>query len=48
MTDAEVEALREEMKDQREAIRVALAEELGGDPDEYRADRQPVADGGDR
>lgn len=45
MTDEEIAELREEMDEQREDIRAALAEDLGGDPEDYRAD-QPVADGG--
>lgn len=47
MTDDEIAELREKMIEQREAVRVALADALGGEPDDYRADR-PVADGGDR
>lgn len=46
MTDDEIEALRAKMDGQREAIRAALAEDLGGDPDDYRADR-PATDGGE-
>lgn len=46
MTDDEIEALREEMDEQRVEIREALAEDLGGDPDDYRADR-PATDGGE-
>lgn len=38
VTAADIEALREAMADQREAIRTALAEELGGEPADYRAD----------
>ena len=37
MTDAEIETLREEMEAQRDEIREALAEELGGDPEDYCA-----------
>jgi hypothetical protein len=46
MTDDEIEALREEMDEQREDIRAALAEDLGGEPEDYRADKR-VADGGE-
>lgn len=35
MTDEELEALRDEMENQGEALREALAEDLGGDPDDY-------------
>ena len=54
VSEDEIEALREEMADQREDIREALAEDLGGDPEDYDAaaylsDRagEPVTDGGD-
>lgn len=53
VTDAEFEALREAMDEQRAEIREALAEDLGGKPEDYNAkahlnDRvgEPVADGG--
>ena len=45
MTDEELEELRDEMEKQGEELREALAEDLGGDPDEYRP--RPVADGGE-
>lgn len=48
MTDDDVEALREDIDEQREEIRRLLADELGGDPDDYRADAQPVADRGEK
>jgi hypothetical protein len=35
MTDEELEALRDGMEKQGEALREALAEGLGGDPDDY-------------
>lgn len=44
MTDEEFEAFEEAMDDQAEELREALAEDLGGDPDDYR--KRPVADGG--
>ncbi|MFQ3475820.1 hypothetical protein HKK80_06115 [Halonotius sp. F2-221B] len=54
VTDAEIEALCEAMDDQRAEIREALAEDLGGKPEDddaeaHRNDRagEPVADGGD-
>jgi hypothetical protein len=52
VSEEELEALRKEMSDQREAIREALATDLGGTPEDYDAevylnDRagEPVADG---
>ena len=45
MTDEELEELRGEMEKQGEELREALAEDLGGDPDEYWT--RPVADGGE-
>ena len=45
MTDDEIAAVHEAMETQREAIRAALAEDLGSDPDEYR--QRPVVDGGE-
>jgi len=39
MTDDEIEALRREMEAQRVEIREHLAAELGGQPDDYSADR---------
>lgn len=54
ISEEEVEALREEMDAQREEIREALAEDLGGDPEDYDAEEylndragEPVADGGE-
>ena len=35
LTDEELEALRDEMEGQGEERREALAEDLGGDPDDY-------------
>lgn len=37
MTDGEIEALRAEIEELRETIRRDLAEDFGGDPDDYRA-----------
>ncbi|MFB6200442.1 MAG: hypothetical protein ABEI98_00330 [Halorhabdus sp.] len=45
VTDDEIEELREKMDEQRSEIREALAEDLGGEPEDYKADRA-VADGG--
>jgi len=54
VSEEEIDALREEMNKQREDIREALAEDLGGEPEDYDAgeylnDRagEPVADGGE-
>ena len=44
MNDDEIAEIRDKMDAQREEIRAALAEDLGGDPEDYRADR-PVTDG---
>lgn len=53
MTGDDIEALREEMAEQRREVREYLAVELGGDPEDYDAeqyfaslDGEPVADGG--
>lgn len=54
VTEDEIETLREEMAAQRREIREALAEDHGGDPEDYDAERylndradEPVADGGE-
>lgn len=47
MTDEQIEALREEIEQQRVEIREDLAEDLGGDPEDYRVDRA-AADGGEQ
>ncbi|MFB6172146.1 MAG: hypothetical protein ABEJ23_06405 [Haloarculaceae archaeon] len=54
MSEEEIEALREEMDEQREDIREALAEDLGGEPEDYDAEEylndragEPVTDGGE-
>jgi hypothetical protein len=38
MTDAELERAREAIDELRHETRETLEEELGGDPEEYRAD----------
>jgi len=50
--EEEIDALREEMNEQRAEIREALAEDLGGEPEDYDAEEylndragEPVADG---
>jgi len=47
MTDEELEAAKDEIDELREDVREALAEDLGGDPEEYDATQQSVADGGE-
>jgi hypothetical protein len=39
MTDDELAAAREAIQELRVEVRADLAEDLGGDPDDYRADR---------
>jgi len=46
VTDADIEALREKMDDQREEILDALAADLGGDPEDYRARDRDTRSGG--
>lgn len=38
VSEEEIEALRGEMDEQREEIRQALAEDLGGEPEDYDAE----------
>ena len=52
--EPEIEALREEMEEQGEELREALADDLGGEPEDYDAEEylndragEPVADGGE-
>jgi len=54
VSEEEIDALREEMDEQREDVREALAEDLGGKPEDYDAEEylndragEPVADGGE-
>jgi len=47
MTDEELAEAKESLEALREQVREDLAEDLGGDPEDYRADRA-AADGGDR
>jgi len=37
ITEAEVEAAKAEMREQQEELREQLAEDLGGDPEDYDA-----------
>lgn len=45
MTDEELEEFQDEMEKQGEELHKALAEDPGGDPEDYR--NRPVADGGE-
>jgi hypothetical protein len=54
VSEEELRAFQEEMDDQREEIREALAEDLGWEPEDYDAEKylsdragEPVADGGE-
>ena len=54
VSEEEIQALQEEMDGQREEIREALADDLGGEPEDYDAEKslsdragEPVADGGE-
>jgi hypothetical protein len=47
MTDAEIAEARERIQDLREEVRADLAEDLGGDPDDYRSERYFRDLGGD-
>lgn len=39
MTDEEIEEFRQQMEAQREEIRADLAEKLGGEPEDYNAEK---------
>ena len=45
MTDEAIEQARAEIKELFDEVREDLAEDLGGEPEDYRADNRPVADG---
>lgn len=56
VTDEEFDSLREEMSEQRDQLREDLADDLGGNPDDYdvgrdldeqSADGEAVTDGGE-
>ena len=47
MTEEEFDVLREAMEEQREELLHALAEDLGGCPDDYRVSTPIVTDGND-
>lgn len=46
MTDAELEQATEDIHDLFDDVRETLAEDLGGEPEDYQADTR-VADGGE-
>lgn len=46
LTDDEIEELLDDVDEMREDVREDLANDFGGDPKDYRADK-PVPDGGD-
>lgn len=48
MTEGEIEELRESIEEQRVEVRELLAEELGGSPDDYRAEAYLDDRDGDR
>lgn len=48
MTEADFEALETAMADQAEELRRALAEDLGGDPEDYRVGERVAVDGGEQ
>ena len=45
MTEAEFAELQDAMDEQREELLEALAEDLGGDPEDYRGGDRSVPDG---
>jgi hypothetical protein len=46
LTDEELAEAKAELEELREQVRRDLAEDLGGDPEDYDSTRRPVADGG--
>ena len=47
MTDKEFAERKESLEELREQVREDLAKDLGGDPEDYDATRQPVPYGGE-
>lgn len=47
MSDEEFDQLAADLYELQAETREALAEELGGDPEDYRVGEEPVADGGE-
>jgi hypothetical protein len=45
VTAEELDGFEDAMEDQARKLRAAMAEDLGGDPEDYRI--RPVADGGE-
>lgn len=46
-TDDELEALRADLEELQDETAAALAEDLGGEPADYRPGQERVADGGE-
>jgi hypothetical protein len=46
MTEEQFAEAEEELEELRHDVREAIAEEIGGEPEDYRADKR-VADGGE-
>lgn len=46
-TDEELAEFEDAMDEQREELLESLAEDLGGEPEDYRVREKPVPDGGD-
>lgn len=47
MTEDDFAELQETMREQREQLLEQLADDLGGEPEDYRVGREPVPDGGE-
>lgn len=47
MTEDDIDALRADIDEQREESRQLLAEDLGGEPEDYRADHGVAGGGGE-
>ena len=48
LSEEELAAFGEDMQRQAREIREALAEDLGGEPEDYRVDRITATDGGEQ
>lgn len=47
LTDEELAEFREAMEEQDAEVREALADDLGGDPADYRVENHPTSESGD-
>jgi len=47
MTEDEFDALDEDLRELQEETAEALAEDLGGEPEDYHPREEPVPDGGE-